>query len=70
MKTLEECGELIAGIAHNRSGEIHDAIGDIVVTLIIQCKMQNVSLTTCLEGAYNEIKNRTGKMENGIFVKD
>jgi hypothetical protein len=45
-------------------------MGDILVTLIIQAKMQGVSLETCLEGAYNIISKRTGKMINGQFVKD
>jgi hypothetical protein len=45
-------------------------MGDIMVTLIIQAKMQNVSLEYCLESAYNVISKRTGKMINGQFVKD
>lgn len=50
--------------------EIKDAIGDILVTLIIQCKMQGLTMTECLESAYNVISKRTGKMINGIFVKE
>jgi len=49
---------------------VKDAIGDIMVTLIIQCKMQGMDLQDCLESAYNVIKNRTGKMVDGVFVKD
>ena len=45
-------------------------MGDIMVTLIIQAKMQNVSLEYCLKSAYNVISKRTGKMVNGQFVKD
>jgi DNA-binding protein len=41
-----------------------------MVTLIIQAKMQNVSLEYCLKSAYNVISKRTGKMVNGQFVKD
>jgi hypothetical protein len=40
------------------------------VTIIIQAKMQNMSLVECLEGAYNIIAKRTGKMVDGQFVKD
>jgi len=50
--------------------EIEDAIGDIVVTLIIQARMHGLSLGQCLASAYDQIKNRTGKMINGVFVKD
>ena len=32
--------------------------------------LENATLEECLNIAYNEIKNRTGKMINGKFVKD
>ena len=69
-KTMEECQELIDAIQDDNREEIADAIGDILVTIIIQAKMQNMSLIECLEGAYNIIAKRTGKMVNGQFVKD
>jgi NTP pyrophosphatase (non-canonical NTP hydrolase) len=69
MKTQEEVNELCNAILDDNREEIKDAIGDIMVTLIIQCKMQGMDLEDCLESAYNVIKNRTGKMENGVFVK-
>lgn len=47
-----------------------DAIGDVLITLIILCKMQNTNINDCLHIAYNEIKDRKGKMINGTFVKD
>ena len=70
LKTLEECTELCTAINVNDREEIIDAMGDIMVTLIIQAKMQNISLEECLESAYNVISKRTGKMINGQFVKD
>jgi NTP pyrophosphatase (non-canonical NTP hydrolase) len=69
MKTQEEVNELCNAILDDNREEIKDAIGDIMVTLIIQCKMQGMDLEDCLESAYNVIKNRAGKMENGVFVK-
>jgi len=69
-KTHEEVLELIEGIVKNDRREIEDAIGDIVVTLIIQARMHGLSLGQCLASAYDQIKNRTGKMINGVFVKD
>ena len=69
-KTMEECQELIDAIQDDNRDEIADALGDILVTIIIQAKMQNMSLVECLEGAYNVIAKRTGKMVNGQFVKD
>ncbi len=70
LKTLEECTELLTAIENKDRDEIIDAKGDIMVTLIIQAKMQNVSLEACLESAYKIISKRTGKMVNGQFVKD
>ena len=70
LKTLEETTELCTAINNNDRPEIIDAIGDIMVTLIIQAKMQDLSLEKCLESAYNVISKRTGKMINGQFVKD
>jgi len=70
LKTLEETTELCVAINNNDREEIIDAMGDIMVTLIIQAKMQGVSLESCLESAYNVISKRTGKMINGQFVKD
>jgi NTP pyrophosphatase (non-canonical NTP hydrolase) len=69
-KTMEECQELIDAIKDDNREEIADALGDILVTIIIQAKMQNMSLVECLEGAYNIIAKRTGKMVDGQFVKD
>lgn len=69
-KTLEECTELGVAVNNNDRAEIIDAMGDIMVTLIIQAKMQGLKLEECLESAYNVISKRTGKMVNGVFVKD
>lgn len=70
LKTLEETTELCTAINANDRTEIIDAMGDIMVTLIIQAKMQDIMLEECLESAYNVISKRTGKMVNGQFVKD
>lgn len=69
-KTVEEVHELLDAIANNDRAEVIDALGDILVTIIIQAEMQGVSLTECLESAYNVISKRTGKMVDGQFVKD
>jgi NTP pyrophosphatase (non-canonical NTP hydrolase) len=68
-KTVEEVTELCNAIIDNDKEEIKDALGDILVTLIIQASMQNLELEDCLESAYNIIKNRKGKMINGQFMK-
>lgn len=131
LKLWEEFGELNAAIARdNREGAI-DAIGDMLVVMIIYCQQQgyhetkelfeikvkffkllkllnindaenlyyiakcildtritiecmqdvvtilacmaehlDTTLKECLQSAYNEIKDRKGKMINGVFVKE
>lgn len=70
MKTQEELTELCNAIIDKDKEEIADAIGDILVTVIIQARMQDMHPLKCLESAYNVISKRTGKMINGQFVKD
>ena len=70
LKTLEECNELIDAIDKEHREETIDALGDVLVTLIIQAKMQNVDLLDCLQSAYDVISKRTGKMKEGMFCKD
>lgn len=85
-KTFEEFKELVEALEYQEDGrveyynhkgklvnteeEVKDALGDILVTLIIQSEMQGLKLEDCLESAYNVISKRTGKMVNGVFVKD
>lgn len=70
-KTLEECGELIEACATDDRAAMVDAYGDILVTLIMGCATIDLDLTTCLEGAYNEIKHRKGYLRaDGVFVKE
>ena len=47
-----------------------DGIGDVIVTMINAAKFHNLSIVECLEHSFNEIKNRTGKMVNGMYIKD
>ena len=70
MKTWEETDELITAIENDDREEVIDALGDILVTIIIQAEMQGLKLVDCLESAYNVISQRTGKMVDGQFVKD
>jgi len=69
-KSREELYELFEAIINNNQAQAKDGIGDIIVTLIVQAKMWNLNIQQCLEHAYNEIKDRKGKMVNGMFVKD
>ena len=50
--------------------ELVDGLGDTLVTLIILAAQYGLELEDCLEYAYNEIKDRTGKTVGGTFIKD
>lgn len=69
-KVTEELGELAEGINKDIQEQIKDSLGDILVTLIILSKDLDVDLLDCLRGAYDVIKDRTGKTVNGVFVKE
>ncbi len=49
---------------------LKDAIGDTLVTIIVLAHQLDLDVTKCLNIAYEEIKNRRGKMINGTFVKE
>ncbi|CAI3407105.1 MazG-like family protein [Enterococcus cecorum] len=129
LKLWEEFGELNAAIARDNRDGVIDAIGDMLVVLIIYCQQLNytsvnrlfdfdienydflrkldtsalidytayeilhlrnfiqstndivnrlsviaerydMELEKCLQSAYDEIKDRRGKMINGVFVKE
>ena len=47
-----------------------DGIGDCVVVLTNLAELIGTPIEQCIDAAYNEIKDRTGKMDNGTFKKD
>ena len=69
MKVMEELGETASAILKNKEEEIKDGLGDTFVTLIILSKQLGLEPAECLEAAWNEIKDRKGKTENGVFIK-
>ena len=69
LKVMEEIGETAAAIARGQRNEMIDGIGDSFVTLIILAYQNGIDPTDALRRAWNEIKDRKGKTENGVFVK-
>lgn len=69
IKLMEEAGELAQAILKKDKPEIKDAIGDMIVVLTNLAYLENLVVEDCITSAYDVIKNRTGKMENGTFVK-
>ena len=68
MKLIQEMGELSDNICKGK--DIRDDCGDIMVVLINIMERNNIGLEECLEVAYNDIKDRKGKMVDGVFVKE
>lgn len=70
VKLGEEFGELCQGIAKNNIDQVKDSIGDMYVVLTILSMQLGLNIEDCITRAYAEIKDRKGKMINGVFVKE
>lgn len=69
-KTVEEALELEKAAAEGDLVAYNDALGDVLVTLIIGAKLRGVDLLECLADVLEIIEKRTGKMVDGKFLKD
>jgi len=67
-KLVEEVKELETNIL--LSQPVIDDIGDCMVVLINIAERNGLSLFDCLSHAYEDIKDRKGKMVDGVFVKE
>ena len=76
LKLTEEFGELASSLARfNKDkrkyhAEAMDALGDMFVVMSAIALMLDVTIEECIAGAYEEIKDRKGKMVDGIFIKE
>ena len=69
-KLVEEVDEILEGIRSADQHAIIDGIGDATVVLIQLAELVGTRFESCLLAAYEEIKNRSGVMQNGVFVKN
>jgi len=69
-KTVEEVMELHEAIDEKDPEKAKDAIGDVYVTLVMQAQMWGLTMDECIEAAWQEIKDRKGRLVNGVFVKE
>lgn len=69
-KLIEEIGELATGLAKKRDDLVMDGIGDAVVVLTILAAQRGVNIEACIDMAWDEIKDRKGRMVDGVFVKE
>ena len=70
LKLMEEVGELAGGVCKDKADVIKDSIGDVFVVLTIIAAQMGWSIEECVQAAYAEIKDRKGRMIQGVFVKE
>lgn len=70
LKVMAEVGEFADEVASGDWQKQTDELGDVLVTLIIVGANLGIELEDALEMAYNKIKDRKGKLINGVFVKE
>jgi NTP pyrophosphatase (non-canonical NTP hydrolase) len=68
LKLLQELGELSDSVCKGK--DIRDDLGDMLVVMINIMERNGLSFDDCLEVAWDDIKDRKGKMVDGIFVKE
>lgn len=67
-KLIQEVGELSDNICKGR--DISDDIGDIIVVLINIAERNGLTIERCVSQAWADIKDRRGRMVDGVFVKE
>ena len=70
LKLMEEAGEICRAVLKNDHEQVVDGIGDCVVVLTNLAYLNGTTIEKCIDMAYDVIKYRTGKMDNGTFKKD
>ena len=55
---------------NDKPEQVEDSIGDMYVVMTILSLQLGLDIEDCVQKAYNEIKERKGKMINGVFVKE
>ena len=68
LKLIQEAGELSDSLCKGK--DIRDDVGDMLVVLINILTRNQLTLSECLAVAYDDIKDRKGKMVDGIFIKE
>ena len=68
LKLMQELGELSDSVCKGK--DVKDDLGDMMVVMLNIMERQGISMEECLETAYNDIKDRKGRMVDGIFDKE
>ena len=70
VKLIEEIGELAEAIAKGKDEQFMDSIGDAFVVLTILAAQKDLEIEECVVHAWHEIKDRKGRMVDGVFIKE
>lgn len=70
VKMQEELGELSQGFLKEKPAQVIDSLGDLLVVIIIFCQQENLEIVEVLQAAWDQIKDRHGKIVDGTYVKD
>ena len=68
LKLVQELGELSDHIC--KGTDIRDDLGDMMVVMINIMERHGFTIAECMAVAWDDIKDRKGKMIDGIFVKE
>ena len=71
IKLAEELGEVAECIAKGLSqDELKKELGDMLVVLTILAAQSGTDVEACAVAAYDKIKHRKGRMQDGIFIRE
>jgi len=69
-KMVEETQELEMALMQKQEAAIRDELGDVLFCALVQAYMNGIDAEAVLQAAIVKVTRRTGKMVNGMFVKD
>ena len=70
IKLQEEAGEVAKALLKDDLHEVKDGIGDMFVVLVNLAHLAGLTMEECIEQAWDDIKDRKGRMIDGTFVKE
>ncbi len=67
--SVPEVAALAEAIAKGKDEQFMDSIGDAFVVLTILAAQKNLEIEECVVHAWHQIKDRKGRMVDGIWIK-
>ena len=70
IKLTEELGEVAEAISKGKEEEILSELGDMLFVIQVLATQKGSTPEECLYLAYDKVKDRKGRMVNGVFIKE